>query len=340
MDLISVIVTVYNVEKYIIYCLDSILNQTYSNIEVIVVIDGSKDNCAELIYSHYSDNKKVKIINRKENKGLLFSRCEGLKYAHGDIVMFCDSDDWVDNNMIEIMYNSMVHNNADFVKCSYIREHIDHQEIINLSSDNISIFDKEQVEHMILPHFILDSKFNNIWGELFYKKLININEIDTNVAMGEDIILNCQIYQNFNKMVLLSKPLYHYRNNPASMTNVYSFDKLQRNYTDVIKAQWFKINLIKYYQSDKLDIYIYESNINTIFDQAMKISLYSNIKFKEAKSYIYERLNTKLPLPVTQVMIHNLNIVLKIKLYVIRYNKIIVPYVWGIFERLRYRKHV
>ena len=117
-ELISVIVPVYKVEKYLNRCVDSILNQTYTNLEVILVDDGSPDSCPAICDEYAKKDKRVKVIH-KANGGLSDARNKGLDIAEGKYIAFVDSDDWVEDNYVQNMYNAITDNNADMVICNY-----------------------------------------------------------------------------------------------------------------------------------------------------------------------------------------------------------------------------
>ena len=109
--LISVVLPVYNVERYIIKCMNSVLSQTYKNIEIILVDDGSQDRCPEICERYAKKDKRVKVIH-KENGGLSDARNAGIKVANGEYITFIDSDDYVDNDYVEFLYNTIEKTNA------------------------------------------------------------------------------------------------------------------------------------------------------------------------------------------------------------------------------------
>lgn len=121
MNLISVIIPVYNGEKYIKRCINSLINQTYKNIEIIIINDGSKDNSINIIKEISEKDKRIIIID-KENQGVSIARNAGIEKASGDYIMFVDVDDWVKTNMIEQMYKVIKKENVDIVKCNSINE--------------------------------------------------------------------------------------------------------------------------------------------------------------------------------------------------------------------------
>lgn len=117
--LISVIIPVYGVEKYIAQCLESVINQTYKNLEIIVVNDGTKDRSAEIAKKYAAQDSRIKVYDF-ENGGISVARNRGLEIATGDYISYIDSDDWLDKRMYETLLKSAIQNNADMVKCGII----------------------------------------------------------------------------------------------------------------------------------------------------------------------------------------------------------------------------
>ena len=128
MPKLSVIVPVYNVEKYLSRCLTSLINQTLDNIEIIIVNDGSTDKSDEIIREYKKANNNI-IYVTKENGGLSSARNFGLIYATGEYIAFLDSDDYVDRNIYKKMYEKAKETNSDYVECDFIWQYEDHQKI-------------------------------------------------------------------------------------------------------------------------------------------------------------------------------------------------------------------
>ena len=114
--LISVIVPIYHVEQYLTRCVESLVNQTYSNFEIILVDDGSPDNCPKMCDDWAKKNSRIKVIH-KENGGLSDARNAGMQIANGDVISFIDSDDWIDPKFFEVMLNVMQDDESDIVSC-------------------------------------------------------------------------------------------------------------------------------------------------------------------------------------------------------------------------------
>lgn len=120
--LVSIVLPVYNVEKYLPICLDSILNQTYQNIELVCVNDGSPDNCGQILEKYAAMDERILVIAQK-NQGLSGARNTGMRYAHGEYIMFVDSDDWIEAETCEVAVSAALKYGADLVMWSYVREY-------------------------------------------------------------------------------------------------------------------------------------------------------------------------------------------------------------------------
>lgn len=135
---VSVIVPIYNTEKYLNKCVDSLVNQTLEDIEIILINDGSTDRSGEIADYYSQKEVRVKCIH-KENSGVSNSRNLGIKFAKGQYVAFVDSDDWCDSNMLEGLYNHAISNNADVVIAGYVKELIHEERSITVAADKCMI---------------------------------------------------------------------------------------------------------------------------------------------------------------------------------------------------------
>ena len=184
---ISVIIPVYNVEKYLKKCIDSIINQTYYNLEIIIVDDGSPDNCPTIIDEYAKLDKRVKAIH-KQNGGVSSARNLGLKYATGDYIIFIDSDDYLSINMIEKLYKAMINNNADMSVCQILR--------MQENSNGEMVFLNDAQEE--------------------YKEVIySTNEMIEGIAFPEgkvyeDVATTYKLVHKAKKIVCINDKLYYY----------------------------------------------------------------------------------------------------------------------------------
>lgn len=227
--LISIIVPVYNAEKYLEQCVDSIINQTYTNLEIILVNDGSKDSSRK-ICDNYAKNDSRIIVIHKANEGVSATRNRGIDIANGSYIMFVDSDDWIDSDMCEILLASLSTYSVQSAMCSYVREYPEKSLPKILHSED-KVFSKEEFrrrlcgpadEELSSPEGL--DFYNAVWGKIYpakalkNEKFIDLKEIGT----SEDMLYNFSAFSNINNIVCVNKALYHYRKSVnSSITAVY-----------------------------------------------------------------------------------------------------------------------
>lgn len=225
-ELVSVIVPIYNVEKYIEKCIVSIINQTYKNIEIILVDDGSPDNCLEICEFWKNKDNRIKII-RKENGGLSDARNYGLEYSKGSYIVFVDSDDYVEKNFIEIMYNEIKNNDADLAICNYYLNYIDKQIQNTYYNNKFAISSNDKYNYLYNGY----NKVTIVAWNKMYKRDIFKNIRYPKGKLHEDEFIICDILKATNKIVyILNPPLYHYIQRDDSIMakfNVKRFDIIE-----------------------------------------------------------------------------------------------------------------
>lgn len=256
---ISVIIPVYNVEQYLEKCLDSILNQTYKNIEIILVNDGSIDKSG-LICDEYSRKYNNIKVFHKENGGVSSARNLGIDNATGQYLAFIDPDDYIDANMYEILVEKIVETNSDIAMCSfvYVKEN---ENIVEDNSDEIIIFDKEEV---LSRYFNRVKPFNAsfLWNKLFKRELFEKDRLDVELKIQEDTEVLLRIFDKVNSVVYIASPLYLYliRNGAATEGKI-SKGKLT---TDISLFKIYKYteeNLPKYKSNALANYVMYYFNI-------------------------------------------------------------------------------
>ena len=169
-ELISIIVPIYNVEAYLERCLDSLVGQTYSNIEIILVDDGSTDHCPEICDIWERKDPRIKVIH-KENGGLSDARNVGIKKVSGDYIIFVDSDDWLHRDMIKILADIRMETNADIVECKAkkVTEYVK-DDSINFKEINIRQFSSREALEALIDENILKQ---TVWNKLYKKDVID-----------------------------------------------------------------------------------------------------------------------------------------------------------------------
>lgn len=211
-SLITIVVPVYNVEKYLFRCVNSILNQTYKKLQIILVDDGSTDSSGKLCDSFKSD-KRVSVIH-KINNGLSSARNAALPLVRGEYVTFIDSDDWVDKNFIEILYKNLVKANADISVVGYYISPEQGKEHSYFGKDvNVEVMDSKQALGTFLLH---DGLGVTVWGKL-YKTILWKNIRCPEGKLHEDQYTTYKLLDLANKIVFDKVPLYHYYQRSTSI---------------------------------------------------------------------------------------------------------------------------
>ncbi|MDE7154151.1 MAG: glycosyltransferase family 2 protein [Muribaculaceae bacterium] len=237
--LVSIVVPVYGTEPYLRKCLDSLINQTYRNTEIICVNDESPDNSLQILQQYAQKDPRIKVFSKK-NGGLSDSRNFGLNKISGEFFMFIDSDDWLDHNTIEECVNAISHHDADCVMFSYIKE-FNSSQSVNHIFDNDMIFEGDELRDGLIrrtfgpvgPELKYPQNCDitvSACMELFRTSAIGDVRFEDNRVLGtfEDGVYQIDIFPKMKKIIYIDKPLYHYRKtNSGSITT-----KHQKNLPD------------------------------------------------------------------------------------------------------------
>lgn len=216
---ITVVIPVYNTEKYLKECINSLLNQTLKEIEFIFVNDGSTDSSQSIIESYQKNDSRITLVNQ-QNQGVSVARNRGIEKAQGEFIAFVDSDDYVKNDMYEALYNNAVKANADIVVSSFFKE-IDGSFItINLPFQDDKVFNSAEIKEKIIPYLIEKDGLNTSCTKLYRKNLLNKNSISfpQGVALGEDGWFNFKAFNAANNVYFTSYKGYYYREVSGSAT--------------------------------------------------------------------------------------------------------------------------
>ncbi len=225
---VSIIVPIYNVDNhYLKQCIDSLINQTLKAIQIILVDDGSPKIENGNLCDFYAKKDERIIVIHKENGGLCSARNTGFKMATGEYFTFVDGDDWLSNDMCEIMYNTAKKYNVDMVVCRSVREFKNKTSHFKYKYDVNTIYDKKQCK--ILQRDVLDFNANNasVTAKLINLKKIKENNLfhDEELKQGaEGIEFNIRLYEYINNVVFIENEFYHYRYNEDSITNSFNLE--------------------------------------------------------------------------------------------------------------------
>lgn len=212
MEKISIIVPVYKVEQYLHQCIDSIIGQTYTNLEIILVNDGSPDGCGKICDEYREKDRRIIVIH-KENGGLSDARNAGIRISTGKYIGFVDSDDYIEKDMYEFLYNLIIKYDADISICGrYELKDLDFP-------SNKKYKDICYTKELAIKEILKDDKLRSYaWDKLYKAKLFN----DVTYPKGkyyEDMYTTYKLIQKSNKIVLNASPKYHYRFRKESITN-------------------------------------------------------------------------------------------------------------------------
>lgn len=279
-DLISIIVPVYNVEKYIDKCIDSLIKQTYKNIEIIIIDDGSTDNSSEIV-ANYKD-KRIKVIHKK-NGGLSSARNCGIKESHGKYIGFIDSDDYISYDMFEILYKNIIETKSDISMCDFVTTTSD---AIFTTTNNYRIITKTES----INELLLNKITSHTWNKLYKKDLFKSINFPLN-RIYEDIATTYKLFDKAKKIVITDSKLYAYIQRTNSICGSINTKKLNdfvlgltERYNYLINNKYIKYNM--YYNVIVLTYMISKNNM---------IELLSNKTYIDFYKKYFNRLNFKLP---------------------------------------------
>ncbi len=219
--LLSIIVTAFNIENYISRCLDSILNQKYKNIEIIVINDGSRDKTGKIIDNYVKKDNRIRVIHKK-NEGVSVARNIGIDNATGDFIGFVDGDDTVDYNMFEILIKNAIEFNADISHCGYkmifpsrVDYYYDTEEII--VQDNYNGLKDLLKGDKIEP---------GLWNKIYKHSLFEDIRLNPEIKENEDLLVNFYLFQKSKKSVFYDKCMYNYIMRSGSSTTQINKNKI------------------------------------------------------------------------------------------------------------------
>lgn len=269
--MVSVIIPVYNTEEYVERCLRSVLNNTYKNIEIICVNDGSTDNSLEVIQKVAADNSRVRIINQT-NKGVSAARNAGLAESEGEFVAFIDSDDWIHPQYFELLMKCQLENDANIVVCSYVKakkfadfSELSYDKLNVRNADILQVMNENQLRYVV-------------WARLYKKELLFEHKFAEDFKRGEDTIFNTEVICSADdlNMFVIDEGLYYYFDRDGSAMYTVSHNEVLR----VCEHYIDRLNMIKNPVSQKLYL---EKTITSVFSHRYSEMFeedYSEIKKK------------------------------------------------------------
>ncbi|MBQ8539556.1 MAG: glycosyltransferase family 2 protein [Ruminococcus sp.] len=276
MDLISVIIPIYNVEPYLERCVESVRNQTYSNLEIILVDDQSPDDCPQMCDEYAQKDSRIKVIHKK-NGGLGYARNSGLELINGKYVTFIDSDDWISETHIENLYNAVDRTNSDVAIGGHTSVCADGEKRVYTSNLEYRTYENEDLKENVLFAMLgsdLSLEYDvqiscSCCMNLYRTDVILKNNLKFNSereAISEDMVFNLDFFNYCQKVVSVDETGYFYFTNPKSISRRYEpkgFDRTLKFYTEINK---------------RVEKYGFRSGIGYRFDRTFLMMIRVHIK--------------------------------------------------------------
>lgn len=274
----SIIVPVYNAEKYLKQCIESILNQTYTNFELILVDDGSPDRCPVICDEYAASDNRIRVIH-KENNGVSMARQDAISIAQGEYLVFVDADDCITKDCLEEI---VAHDGVDVIRYGHNVENSNGKITINLPLEREGYFSKEDIEKEIFSYLIQGPCANyycqSLCAHAFKRELFVENMLkDKRVMIGEDGACVMPCIYNANSLYCIQKCLYNYNYNDSSATKGKKVFPWNDPIT-VAKHLSEKINIDTYDFKEQLDRKIVHELFSVVLSQFNRDEAYSVIK--------------------------------------------------------------
>lgn len=272
-ELISIIVPIYNKEDYLRQCLDSIINQSYTNFEVLLVNDGSTDSSGIICQEYSERDSRFRYIEKK-NGGVSSARNLGLELSEGAYITFIDSDDWIEFNYLEVLYNALRENNTDVAISSYKSYYLDgnfylrvyssqEEEFLRIGKRNRDVFLEEFPKLGKLNH-----DFHCIASKLFKRELLESQKFDESINYGEDLYFFFNLYLKIQSIIYVKEATYIYRQHGTNIT---------LNFTEPLALQELQIHeqILKSAESQGIATFYYLEKLKYLVSLRMEQFPYS-----------------------------------------------------------------
>ena len=269
----SVIVPVYNVEKYITECLDSLIGQTFKDFEIILVDDGSTDRSGEICDAYKVQYPDYITVIHNSNRGVMLSRRCAIQHAKGEIFVFVDSDDYADVHLLEKLNTIFESESPDMVIYGFYRfqdSNNKDEEVIHLPYENFYMISQKEEALVFRKKFIIDHICTNMWQKAVRRSIVDIEQdySQWKTSKCEDVIESFPLIEYAKKIIFLDEPLYHYRKTEATITSTIGPNDLYdyimcTNRSLFYIDRWFYDTSVKalYYARQNLFYYNYLRNV-------------------------------------------------------------------------------
>lgn len=314
-SLVSVIIPVYNTGKYLEKCLDSIVNQTYKNLEIILINDGSKDNSAKICQKYAQKDDRIVFVSR-ENRGVSATRNEGIDLAHGDYFSFIDADDYVDLDMYEYLINLIDEKNVESINFEHYITYPTKEYINKSPSAAYGFADRKKAQHHLLLYYPFAC------NKLYTKRMVEGLRFNEGIARGEDSLFARKAFNKIDSVWFDSRPLLHYVQSEESAVRG-NFRKAQLTATKLfdIYNDWYSVDFPELLPRCMVNM------------ENLMITLYydmwaDNVDYKDEKKEIYKIFKKHFSQAIT---CDDLSKKQKIKFLIFR----ISPYTFCLLHRLK-----
>ena len=321
---VSVIVAAYNIEDYIVKCLESIANQTYKNLEVIVVDDGSNDNTGKLA-DEFAENDNRFIVIHKENGGVSSARNKGIDVASGDFIGFVDGDDTIEVDMYEMLVNNAIKYDADISHCGY-KVIESNKETLFYDTKQIIIQDRKKGLVDLFEGTIIEPSLCN---KIFKRSLVKEVRLDESIKINEDLYFNVVLFDKSNKSVFEDKPKYYYmkRQNSATTSSINNV----RRITDPLKVYEM---IVDFYKKDA-EILPYAKKMQI----GRNINIYNLLTFEKKTEFKKLKKEIRKYIKLNKSEIENSNIItrkMRFMVYGILYMRFMYELIYKLYFNRKY----
>lgn len=244
---------VYNVEKYLPQCLDSIMNQTYTEFEVIIVDDGSTDSSGKICDEYANRDSRIKVFHQ-ENKGAAIAKNTALEHIQGDFFTFVDSDDYIEKDMLENMIFTQKKTGADIVECGFWNEYVGEKEEHTIVNDAMKIMSTEEYMEWYINHWTSSL----LWNKLFRFSLLKNIRFRYERRCIDDEFFTYKVVLNAQKICLISEKFYHYRKRRSSA--ILSPQNERQKTCDTLEMMQERFETVNKWNADLGKVYLYHMN--------------------------------------------------------------------------------
>jgi glycosyltransferase involved in cell wall biosynthesis len=273
---VSIIIPVYKAEKYLPTCVDSVLSQTYKDLEVILIDDASPDKCGEICEEYAKKDERVKVIH-KENEGVSKARNAGLEIATGDYVQFVDSDDYLEPNMTEKLVNAMEINQADMVLCGFYEKNLNFQRA-SKADEEPGVYSKEVFLKNIMNN-PYSFHYGVLWNKMFKGEALRELRFSSDMDFGEDFVFNLHYLRYVEKIAVIDDPLYYYiRFNTDSLMYVQTIGKKET--AKYLRYLEKRLLIFHKYRDFYVEQGMYDNNRNKVNEYLLKVYTSEKMEIK------------------------------------------------------------